>query len=106
MLISAAGREYRRAVGHEVLQGRAVGICRPSAYTGRLAVTVNIHAPDRRRRDIDNVAKALLDALTHAGLWEDDSQLDDLRLIRGAVRPRNGCVVVAVAQIDGMQEAA
>jgi crossover junction endodeoxyribonuclease RusA len=31
--------------------------------------------PDARRRDIDNYNKALFDALTHAGIWEDDSQV-------------------------------
>ena len=37
--------------------------------------------------------KALLDSLTHAGVWEDDSLVDDLRLIRGEVRKPGGCVV-------------
>ena len=32
--------------------------------------------PDRRRRDLDNLQKPLLDALQHAGVYEDDSQID------------------------------
>ena len=34
------------------------------------------------RRDLDNLLKGLLDALTHAGLWLDDSQVADLRIRR------------------------
>ena len=43
-------------------------------------VTIEAHTPDKRRRDIDNVAKAILDSLTHAGVWGDDDQVDDLRM--------------------------
>jgi crossover junction endodeoxyribonuclease RusA len=32
--------------------------------------------PDRRRRDLDNIQKPVLDALQHAGVYEDDSQID------------------------------
>jgi len=43
---------------------------------GSLEVKVVLCPPDRRRRDEDNFAgKALFDALTHAGVWEDDSQI-------------------------------
>ena len=37
---------------------------------GRLAVQVEVFPPDNRRRDIDNVFKALLDAMQHGGaVW-------------------------------------
>jgi crossover junction endodeoxyribonuclease RusA len=38
-------------------------------------VEIILYPPDARRRDIDNYNKALFDALTHAGIWEDDSQV-------------------------------
>ncbi len=50
---------------------------------GRLQVVCEITPPDRRRRDLDNAWKTIADACTAAGLWLDDSQIDDLRLIRG-----------------------
>lgn len=50
--------------------------------TDRLKVVVLLSPPDRRRRDIDNLAKALLDALEAGGLFHDDCQIDDLRIIR------------------------
>lgn len=54
---------------------------------------VSLHAPDRRRRDVDNYAKALLDSLTEAGVWADDSQIRDLRLVWGDVLPGGKAVV-------------
>ena len=41
------------------------------------AVTLWIEAPEPRRFDVDNVAKACLDALTGA-VWHDDSQVISL----------------------------
>ena len=48
--------------------------------TERVKVVIQAHAPDKRRRDLDNVQKALLDSLTYAGVWGDDDQVDDLRI--------------------------
>ena len=42
---------------------------------GRLAVEVEVFPPDNRRRDVDNVFKALLDAMQHGGAYRDDSQI-------------------------------
>jgi crossover junction endodeoxyribonuclease RusA len=47
----------------------------PSA---RLCVEIDAYPPDRRRRDIDNLLKATLDSLQHAGVYEDDNQIDKL----------------------------
>ena len=51
----------------------------------RLAVTVFLHAPNRRKYDIDNRAKALLDSLEDGLLFEDDEQIDSLCLRRGEI---------------------
>ena len=48
--------------------------------TERLKVVIEAYAPDKRRRDLDNLQKALLDSLTYAGVWADDDQVDDLRI--------------------------
>jgi crossover junction endodeoxyribonuclease RusA len=47
-----------------------------------LRLDVEAWMPDRRRRDLDNTLKATQDAMTHAGIWDDDSQIDDLRIVR------------------------
>jgi Holliday junction resolvase RusA-like endonuclease len=41
-----------------------------------------------------------VDSLTYAGVWEDDGQIDDLRIIRREVCP-GGKVVVRVRQQEG-----
>ena len=48
--------------------------------TGPVVVDIEAFMPDRRRRDLDNLLKGLLDSLTHAGVWEDDNQVVDLRI--------------------------
>ena len=46
---------------------------------------VYLFPPDRRKRDLDNYMKGLLDGLTEAGMWDDDSLIDQLHIYRGEV---------------------
>ena len=48
--------------------------------------------------DLDNRIKALLDALEHAGVYEDDEQVDEIVVRRRRIKP-NGCVVVRISEI-------
>ena len=75
MIISAEGRTYRKAVGDQVLIQRGA-----KHYEGKLRVVIEAWRPDKRRRDLDNLLKAVLDSLTHAGVWVDDSNIVDLRI--------------------------
>ena len=43
------------------------------ALLGPLAAELLLAPPDRRARDADNVAKVVLDSVTHAGVLADDS---------------------------------
>ena len=75
MIISAKGRAYREAVIEQVmLQGGLKG------YQGKMVVEIEAYRPDKRKRDLDNLLKAALDGCTHAGVWEDDSNIVDLRI--------------------------
>ena len=80
MVLSREGRRYREAVDglvwrHLQQEGEQIGFGESD-----LEVTIEAYPPDRRRRDLDNILKPLLDALQHAGLFADDSQIVSLRI--------------------------
>ncbi|GGN32339.1 RusA family crossover junction endodeoxyribonuclease [Deinococcus daejeonensis] len=90
-ILSKHGREYREA-GLEALQAQAPR-CWPADV--RLSVSICVYPPDRRRRDLDNMPKAVLDLLTHGGVYGDDSQIDRLEIVRRECHP-GGRVIVDV----------
>lgn len=92
-IVSAKGRRFRDAVARTLTTRRI----RP--FEGRVSVRVVVHPPDHRRRDLDNVLKALLDALAQpGGAYRDDAQIDELEVLRGEV-VKGGLVVVTVEAI-------
>lgn len=91
VFISKKGRQYRDEVLSEIQQQT------PNMQLDEsIHLTVILYPPDRRRRDLDNYMKALLDACTEAGLWEDDSLIDQLYILRGSV-VRQGAVKLILA---------
>lgn len=91
--VSTDGQRYRRTVyasvvGHDM-------------FHGRLDVDVTVWPPDRRRRDLDNVLKAVLDALAFGGVYKDDEQIDDLAVHRGPMQSGGAVRVVVRARDDG-----
>lgn len=70
--ISNEGRSYRQIVAYIALGKDGFG-------KQRVAVDIDAFPPDARRRDIDNIQKALLDALQHGQLFDDDSQVKRLQ---------------------------
>jgi crossover junction endodeoxyribonuclease RusA len=92
-VISREGRRYRTEVC------AALAAIRGQALSGRLSLRMVVCPPDRRRRDLDNTQKALLDALAHAGVYHDDSQIDRLISERGPVVP-GGRVLVEISTLD------
>ena len=82
-LLSRAGRLYREEVaallaGRGCLPTAAQSLRRPLA--GPIQLEIDIHPPDRRRRDIDNVLKGLLDSIEKGGGYHDDSQIVHLTI--------------------------
>ena len=73
-------REFRQAV-LECIREQAPGL----SLDEPLFMEVYMFPPDKRKRDLDNYMKGLLDALTEAELWTDDSLVDQLHLYRGEV---------------------
>lgn len=75
MVLSREGRRYRESVDglvwrHACQAGEGV-----SFGASHLELEIDAHPPDKRRRDLDNLLKPILDALQYAKLFEDDSQI-------------------------------
>lgn len=87
-ILSAKARQYRLDV--EAVM-RASGVV--EGFAEDIAVTITFYPPDNRRRDLDNLPKGLLDALCHAGIYLDDSQVRRLDLRFGEVRPGGESIV-------------
>jgi crossover junction endodeoxyribonuclease RusA len=65
----------------------------------RLGLKLILNVPDKRRRDISNSIKAVEDALTKAGVWLDDEQVDKLIVERG-VQVKGGECHVMIWELD------
>ena len=91
VLVSEAGRKFQAAVRNAVLLARCV-----KQYSGRLVVEVMLHPADKRKRDIDNCLKSLLDAMGKAGVYIDDSQIDRLVVVRQEQCTGGKCVVKVI----------
>ena len=86
--VKAKGLDYRRRV-----KGCFVSSMVP--LQGDLGLFLDIWHPDRRKRDLDNVLKPLIDALQAAKLLEDDSQISEIHAVRRGVK-KPGMIEVEV----------
>jgi crossover junction endodeoxyribonuclease RusA len=63
-----------------------------------LSVEIDLYPPDKRKRDIDNSCKVLLDALQKANVYEDDTQIARLVIQRKEIK-KEGKVLVRIFEI-------
>lgn len=78
--VTTQGKAYQQAV--KILSQNA------PHFAGKVAVNISIYPPDNRRRDIDNIFKALLDALVKAEVIQDDSLI--VKLMAEKLKPVKG----------------
>lgn len=69
----------------------------PMPIQSIISIEVYLHPPDKRKRDIDNVLKALIDSLVKGGLLQDDSQINKL-LVEKREIVRGGKVILKICQ--------
>ncbi|HCD2376233.1 TPA: RusA family crossover junction endodeoxyribonuclease [Klebsiella pneumoniae] len=96
LLVSEAGRKFKHAVRAAIIeQLKAV----PKLSASPAEVVIVLHPPDYRRRDLDNYNKALFDALTYAGIWEDDSQVKRMTIEWGE-NAKGGRVEISITAFN------
>lgn len=77
--VAQKGRLYRDRVVSQIARMNL------EKLEGRLSVHIDAFPPDRRKRDLDNIPKCVLDSLTEAKVWKDDEQIDRLSIERREV---------------------
>ncbi len=90
--ISNKGQDYREFVTK--LCYRYAGMFN---IESRLRLTIDAFPPDKRKRDLDNLFKAVLDSLQAARIFPDDCQIDELSIRR--MPDFDGKIVVNMEQI-------
>ncbi len=91
------GKDYYQEVSRKLQEANF-----KSYGAARLKVEIMCHEPAaaERIRDIQNADKTVLDAMGAAGLYFDDSQIDDIRIRRGPVSElKKGEIVVMIEPI-------
>ena len=94
VLISAAGRKYRKAVLEHCMR---FGV-KPFGEE-KISIVIVAYFPDRRRRDLDNLLKAPLDAMMKAGVYEDDSQIEFLSIKKGE-QEKPGMIFIDIRSME------
>ncbi len=92
VLISRDGRRYREAVVSRLAADRA------ERFSGPVEMLIELYPPDFRRRDADNSLKCLLDTFTHGGLYDDDSQIRKLTVVKREPMPPDGMAYVRISE--------
>jgi len=88
------GHAYRADVQEYVLRNRL-----NKGYREPLLMHMDFYAPDRRERDLDNHYKPLIDALEHACVFLNDSQIKGHRTLMQQEIIKGGKVVVRLEEL-------
>lgn len=101
--LSKRGREYKEDVYAIFLESKQ-RFNPLEFFESPLKIRLECIPPDRRKRDLDNLLKAILDALQNAGLVKDDSQFVDIHIIKSDKIEKHGCIIATITINDGEKE--
>lgn len=93
-------RDYQEELAATALEAFARHLAAGHAWDAGLDMSLDVTfvVPDRRRRDVDNLAGGVMDALNGIA-WKDDSQVVQLAA-RRLYMPRSGMVSIVIRTID------
>lgn len=94
--ISEKGEAFRKEVFYMAKNQARKGFGKDT----RLQVRIDAYPPDKRTRDLDNITKGLLDALQHAKMYEDDSQIDRLTIERCPIEKPGRVIVIITPYVQ------
>ena len=97
-IIGKEGRAFRENVIQYVIDNNI-----PKFGDRKLKITLILRPRDKRKIDIDNRIKAVLDALEHAGVFDDDFQVDHIEMIRGE-QIKGGLLHVCIEEIENPRQ--
>jgi crossover junction endodeoxyribonuclease RusA len=81
----------------------AAGLMAGEPIDGSLSCKIFLSPPDKRRRDVDNYSKGILDALENAQVFYDDCQIKHLEIFM--LNPsKPGGARVELAEIQGVSQ--
>ena len=92
--ISKQGREFKENV-HEYI--KFVEGIRKVKYTGDIKVKLTLNFKDKRKRDIDNYNKAILDSLNKI-IWLDDSQIQEMNIIKNTGTGQHDNFIIEITE--------
>jgi len=95
------GKVYKKQAAHDFALAVRVAIAKKRGWEGfglsRVEIDIQAYPPDRRKRDLDNIQKILLDSLQAVGVYKDDSQVDKITIQRGPAVPE-GMVAIEIKE--------
>jgi crossover junction endodeoxyribonuclease RusA len=95
----ARGRFYISSAGHNYRKAVIAALYGCEKLTGPVALEIEVYPPDRRRRDLDNILKSVLDALEYAGAFDDDAQVASIFVVRKEI-VKGGLCRIRLRRID------
>ena len=93
-VLSKAGRDYKAMVADYVATHNI-----PKYGAAKLKITMILRPKDKRKIDIDNRIKCVLDSLQDAGVFDDDFQVDELHVYRGE-KVSGGQLLLTIEVLD------
>ena len=94
MVLSEKGRAYKQAIAEYVSENNV-----PKYGEQKLKITMILQPRDKRKIDIDNRIKCVLDSLQDAGVFDDDFHVDELHVMRGE-QVKGGKLLLTIEVID------